>query len=132
MLTCAERLLTTSELRGALAIRANTETLDEDKRDSTSIIISVCTGLVTVDEDRGIIRLVYDTTREYLGTHIFYIKPQKKLTTLEDPIIFDAQKNSLAKTDAHRTMTVICVTYLLFCVFESGFCLTDHEFEERL
>jgi hypothetical protein len=34
--------------------------------------------------------------------------------------------------DTESNITTICVTYLSFCVFESGFCQTDAEFEKRL
>src|SRR5205814_7653763 len=34
--------------------------------------------------------------------------------------------------NAETDITTICVTYLSFRVFESGFCQTDDEFEERL
>jgi hypothetical protein len=34
--------------------------------------------------------------------------------------------------NAESKITRICVTYLSFSIFESGFCQTDAEFEERL
>jgi hypothetical protein len=63
---------------------------------------------------------------------MFCIKPQEDSRTLEDPMIFDAQKNDIAIADAERTITTVCVTYLSFDVFGSGLCQIDGEFEERL
>ena len=40
------------------------------------------------------------------------------------------QDNWFPNAEAH--ITRICVTYLSFTVFESGFCQTDDEFEEQL
>ncbi|KAH6894599.1 hypothetical protein B0T10DRAFT_536696 [Thelonectria olida] len=74
LLTCAERLLTTLELRDALAVTSNTPKLDENKRESTSIIVSVCAG----------------------------------------------------------SIAVVCRTYLLYAVFETGICQTDDEFREQM
>ncbi|OAQ96229.1 hypothetical protein LLEC1_02864 [Akanthomyces lecanii] len=133
LLACAERLLTTSELREALAVRQGSAILDENKRECTSIIVSVCAGLVTVDDKTDIIRLVHDTTRKYLRTHMSYIKPQKSRTTPDGPMEDDnMQEEEVAMADAHRTFRIICVTYLSFNVFESGFCQTTAEFEKRL
>jgi ankyrin repeat protein len=78
------------------------------------------------------IRLLHDTTREYLETHIFRFIPRGEPTTLEDPTTFNAQKNDIAMANAHKTIATICVTYLSFSAFESGCCQTDDEFEERL
>ncbi|KAM0425053.1 hypothetical protein ACHAPT_009612 [Fusarium lateritium] len=132
LLTCAERLLTKWELQDALAVRAGTPTLDRDKRPCIGMIVDVCAGLVTFDEDSGILRLAHDTTRGYLAAHMFCIKPQEDPATLQDPMIFDTQKNADAMADAHNAASIICVTYLSFDDFESGFCPSEEEFQERL
>ncbi|PVH69381.1 hypothetical protein DL98DRAFT_439187 [Cadophora sp. DSE1049] len=118
LLTCAKRLLTILELRHALAVKPGASTLDGKDLPFPNIIPTVCAGLVTVDEvavdeDSRTVRFLHDTTRDYLETHMFCIIPRK------DP-------------ETQRTLTTICVTYLSFEVFESGFCRTDDEFEERL
>ncbi|KAJ4146816.1 hypothetical protein LMH87_001375 [Akanthomyces muscarius] len=132
LLTCAKRQLTTLELQEALAVAEGDLTLDKTKREHTSIIVSVCAGLVTVDADSGIIRLVHETTREYLASHMHCIRPQKALTIVEDPMKVDDEKNASAMAAAHKIFAIICVTYLSFSDFESGFCQTDAAFEERL
>jgi hypothetical protein len=47
----AQRPLTTSELCHALAVELNEEVLDEDNIPDVEEIVSVCAGLVTVDEE---------------------------------------------------------------------------------
>jgi hypothetical protein len=108
-ITCAKRLLTTLELQHALAVEPLTPELDEDNLSDIEDMVSVCAGLVTVDEESGIIRLVHYTTQEY------FERTQKRW--------FPNAKSYIA---------TVCVTYLSFRVFESGFCQTDNEFEKRL
>ncbi|RYP15274.1 hypothetical protein DL765_005798 [Monosporascus sp. GIB2] len=62
-----------------------------------------------MDEKSSIIRLVHYTTQQY------FKRTQTKLFP-----------------DAHFDITRICVTYLSFQSFESGFAQTDVAFEERL
>jgi len=108
-ITCAKRPLTTTELQYALAIKVGQTEFDEGNKPDIEDIVSVCAGLVTVDEERGIIRLVHYTTQEY------FARTQKDwFPTVEIDI------------------TEICATYLSFAVFGSGFCHTDYAFEERL
>jgi len=64
-ITCAKRPLTVSELQHALAVEVSEVELDEDNISSIDDIVSVCAGLVTVDEESRIIRLVHYTTQEY-------------------------------------------------------------------
>ncbi|KAL7904030.1 ankyrin repeat-containing domain protein [Trichoderma velutinum] len=90
-ITCAKRPLTTKELQHALAVEI------------------VCAGLVTIDEESKIIRLVHYTTQEYFER---------------------TQKHWFP--NAQTEMATICVTYLSFSAFETGFCETDQKFEERL
>jgi len=61
------------------------------------------------DEESNIIRLVHYTTQEYF-------------TRTQNHWFPDAEIN----------ITTVCITYLSFDVFESGFCKTYYEFEERL
>jgi ankyrin repeat protein len=108
-ITCAKRPLTTLELQHALAVKVGEAEFDEGNIPDIEDIISVCTGLVTVDEESEIIRLVHYTTQEY------FERTQKKWFPTAE---FD--------------ITAICVTYLSFTVFGEGFCHTDSRFEERL
>ena len=108
-ITCAKRPLVTTELQHALAVEAGESRLDEENLPQIEDMVSVCAGLVTIDDESGIIRLVHYTTQEYFE---------------------QAQKEWFPR--AHADITIICVTYLSFSIFESGFCRTDLEFEERL
>ncbi|KAH6986800.1 hypothetical protein EDB80DRAFT_183080 [Ilyonectria destructans] len=108
-ITCAKRQLTTSELQHALATKTGKSELDDGDLPHIGDMVSVCAGLVTVDEESGIIRLVHYTTQEYLK------RTQERW--FRDP---------------ESVITTTCVTYLSFIVFETGFCKTDRKFEERL
>ncbi|GAB1313418.1 hypothetical protein MFIFM68171_03628 [Madurella fahalii] len=108
-ITCATRPLRASELQDALATREGKPKLDSDDFFQMDDIISVCAGLVTLDEQSSIVRLVHYTTQEY----------------------FDRTKQKWFP-NAESMITTTCVTYLSFDAFESGYCETDDQFEERL
>jgi ankyrin repeat protein len=108
-ITCAERPLTTSELLHAIAVEEDTLELDEDNIHRIEELVSVCAGLVTIDEESDIIRLAHYTTQEYL----------------------DQTKHDWFP-DAQTRIVKSCVTYLSFDAFKTGFCSTDEEFRARL
>lgn len=108
-ITCAKRPLTTSELQHALAIQTRKPELHSGDLPHIEDMVSVCAGLVTVDEESRTIRLVHYTTQEY-----FEQTQERWFPTVQTNI------------------TAICVTYLSFGAFEAGCCKTDEEFEERL
>ncbi|TGO25476.1 hypothetical protein BPAE_0079g00230 [Botrytis paeoniae] len=72
-------------------------------------MISVCAGLVVVDDKSKIIRLVHYTTQEY----------------------FERTRDDWFP-DAETFITTICVTYLSFETFNTGFCLTLRDFVDRV
>ncbi|PTB58597.1 hypothetical protein M431DRAFT_63203, partial [Trichoderma harzianum CBS 226.95] len=104
----AKRALTTSELRHALATERGMTTLDDEDLSDLRDMGRVCVGLVTVDEKSGIIQLVHHTAQEYFES------TQSRWFPEADSVLLGA-----------------CITYLSFKVFESGFCITDDEFEQR-
>jgi len=106
-ITCAERPLTSKELEHALAVVAGYPELPTDNLQDIEDIVSLCAGLVTIDEKSDIVRLVHYTTQEYFI------------------------RNSLFP-DAQNDIAEVCITYLSFKAFEAGFCATKTEFEERL
>ncbi len=55
-ITCAKRPLTTLELQHALAVEVGESEIDEENLSDIDDIVSVCAGLVTVDEESDIIR----------------------------------------------------------------------------
>ncbi|RYP79191.1 hypothetical protein DL771_000169 [Monosporascus sp. 5C6A] len=56
-ITCAKRPLTTSELRHALAVEVGQTEFDKDALPEIEDMVSVCAGLVTVDQQSHIIRV---------------------------------------------------------------------------
>jgi hypothetical protein len=108
-ITCAKRPLTTSEVQHALAVNVDDPELDEENVRTIEDMVSVCAGLVMVDEESSVIRLVHYTTQEYFKrTHATWFP------------------------NAEKDITIVCITYISFNVFEAGFCRTDEEFETRL
>jgi ankyrin repeat protein len=105
----AQRLLTTKELCHALAIEPGDRALNNDNIYDVEDVISVCAGLVTVDEESSIIRLVHYTTQEYFER----VRLEWNPGALEE-------------------IVVACLTYLSFDTFRSGSCANDEAFEQRL
>ena len=91
-ITCAKRPLTASELQHALAVEEGESEFDEDNLSQIEDLVSVCAGLVTVDET-GIIRLIHYTTQEYFQRTYKSWFP-----------------------DVEAKITTICITYLSFTV----------------
>ena len=121
-ITCAKRSLTTLELRHALAVEMGESELDETNLPGIEDMVSVCAGLVTVDEKSNTIRLVHYTTQQFLETNMSRLDAQKDI----------AVTNDIAMTNSQTNITTTCVTYLTFDCFGTGFCTTDEEFEARL
>lgn len=107
-LTCAKRPLTSTELQHALAVEFDHSQLDKDNFTQIEDVIPACVGLVTVNAESKVVRLVHYTTQEYLER------------TQADWF-----------PNAKYTITKVCVTYLSYSIFESGFCRTDDDFEKR-
>jgi hypothetical protein len=90
-ITCAMRPLTTSELRHALAVEVGQAELDKENLPEIEDMVSVCAGLVTIDGESNVIRLVHYTTQEYFER---------------------TQKDWFP--NAEESITTSCVTYLSF------------------
>jgi hypothetical protein len=108
-ITCARRPLTTLELQHALAVETGDSELGDDNLQEIDEVISVCAGLVTIDEESDVVRLVHYTTQEY----------------------FERTQTSWFP-DIQKDIAMTCITYLSFDAFETGFCATNEEFEARL
>jgi Ankyrin repeats (3 copies) len=128
-ITCAKRPLTVLEIRHALAVEKGDSRLDEDNLPDIRDMVPACAGIVTVDEESDIIRLVHYTAQEYLQTHLFLLNPRK------DPIVLGCQRDNIDTADTLNnvaiTITTSCLTYLSFDVFAEGY-LTDEMLEIRL
>jgi hypothetical protein len=64
-ITCAKKPLTTTELQQAIAVGDGDSEVDEDNIPEVESMVSVCAGLVTIDEESNIIRLAHYTTQQY-------------------------------------------------------------------
>jgi hypothetical protein len=71
--------LTVIKLCAALAVKVETSELEPDKIPDPDDLLSVCTGLVVIEEERAIVRLVHYTTQEYF-------RPCRKYTVAAGPI----------------------------------------------
>lgn len=107
-ITCTKRPLAKLELQHALATTENASSIDKGNITEVELIVSVCAGLITVDEESGIIRLIHYTTQEFFER---------------------TQKSYFVNAQEHIAQT--CITYLSFDEFSSGFCNTDGELEAR-
>jgi ankyrin repeat protein len=108
-ITCAKRPLTSREIQHALAVEINSSEFDDQNLTEIADVLDVCAGLVTVEGESEIVRLIHYTTQEYFERTWPSWFP-------------NAQKN----------ITETCLTYLSLDSFGSGFCLSDKEFEARL
>jgi ankyrin repeat protein len=104
----AQRPLTTKELCHALAVEIGDEDFDSENVTDVEDILSVCAGLVTVDEESQIIRLVHYTTQEYLEGIREAWHPR-----------------------AQHEIASTCLTYLCFEPFKSGPCPYETDSENR-
>jgi ankyrin repeat protein len=108
-ITYARRPLTTKELCHALAIEQGDKSLNNNNIYDVDDVISVCAGLVTVDKESSIIRLVHCTTREYFERVRLDWNPSTQ-----------------------KDIAAACLTYLSFDTFRSGSCSSDELFNHRL
>ncbi|KAJ7440422.1 ankyrin repeat domain-containing protein [Mycena latifolia] len=90
----AKRPLSVAELCEALAIEPDATTLDADNLLDISIVLSVCAGLIIVDEAMSVVRLIHYTTQGYFDSI--------------QPVQF---------ADAHMMIASQCLAYLSFDEF---------------
>ncbi|KAH7156175.1 ankyrin repeat-containing domain protein, partial [Dactylonectria macrodidyma] len=108
-ITRARRQLTTTELQHALAVEVGKVALDKDNLPQIDDMVSSCAGLVTVDKESNVIRLVHFTAQEY------FVRTWQQWFP-----------------HAEADITTICCTYLSFEVFLTGPCKLSEEYEKRL
>lgn len=108
-ITYAERQLTTEELSYALAVEADEPEVDKDSNLGIEDMVSICTGLATVDEESDVIRLVHYTKQEY------FERRQKAWNSTFQEVV--APK---------------CLSYLSINTFDAGRCYSDDDFALRI
>ncbi|KAK2592122.1 hypothetical protein QQS21_010193 [Conoideocrella luteorostrata] len=108
-LVVARRVLSTTEVRNAVAIQPGSSELNMLFIPTIEMIGTVCAGLITIDSQSDTVRLVHYTTQQFfeaVGAHWFL--------------------------DAETAITKICITYLSFNTFDSGFCEDEDQLVQRL
>jgi ankyrin repeat protein len=106
-----KRPLSPTELRHALAIREGDREFKTKYLPSLGEVISLCAGLVTLNDKSNVVQLVHYTAQQYFE---------------------DRQHQPKWIRAASTDIATTCITYLSFDTFEAGFCPTDEEFETRL
>ncbi|ETI26227.1 hypothetical protein G647_03004 [Cladophialophora carrionii CBS 160.54] len=101
----ARRQITVPELQEALAVEIDKSALDEDNIPTVDHITRACAPLIAVDTESNIVRLVHYTTQKYLE-----------------------RTRDIWFQNAQIDITRICITYLSFSAFESGFCISEAKF----
>lgn len=108
----AERAMTASELRHALAVgdlEPDETSLDEEALIDEDLLVTVCAGIVIIDKESQIIRLIHYSTQEY----------------------FDRNRNTLFP-NARTIIANDCFRYLSLDPFSEGSVSTDREMLKRL
>jgi hypothetical protein len=92
----------------ALELDPNQPSIDVTDVPQADILVTVCAGLVVIDEESKIIRLVHHTAQEYFDRHrdIFY-------------------------PAAQATLARACILYLQIPAFAEGPCSTKAQFDAR-
>ena len=92
----AQRPLTVTELQHALATEPEARALDEEALPDEGLLVSICAGLVVIENESSIIRLVHYTTQEYLERVQISLFPTAKID-----------------------IAITCLTYLMFDHYSS-------------
>lgn len=98
-LSCSFRLLRVQELQHALATRIGDTAVDPENLTNFDHLVGSCAGLVTVDKESQIVRLVHHTAQEFFESKIGRFFPE-----------------------AHVRLARTCLTYLRFDDFAQGPC----------
>ncbi|KAL8991286.1 MAG: hypothetical protein Q9169_007903 [Polycauliona sp. 2 TL-2023] len=104
-ITYAQRPLSAKELSHALALKSGDSQLDVDDIPDVDDMASVCAGLVVVDAESDIIRLVHHTTQEYFERIRESWNPQ-----------------------AQSQISSACLTYISFSVFATAASRRDADY----
>jgi hypothetical protein len=106
---CVRRPLSTLELLDALAVEPGDTQIDEENILETEQLLTICAGLVTIDEQSDNVRFVHYTTQAYLE--------RNQKTWLPD-----------TKIEVARS----CIAYLSIDGLAIGPCLSQEDYECRL
>ena len=96
-LTHARRPMKVQELRHALAVRRGDKEINNQYLDMEDLLVPCCQGLVSIEKETQIIRLVHHTAQQYLDNNRLAIFPEMQAQILGT-----------------------CLTYLSFSEFQRG------------
>jgi hypothetical protein len=122
----AYRPLTLKEMNIALEVTPSSKSVEdldlENESDFKGTIREYCGLFVSIHQDR--IYLIHQTAKEFLlqDTEISPSLPETR----------GWWKHSISLKEGNCILAEICVIYLSFDAFDTGFCLTDEDFETRL
>jgi ankyrin repeat protein len=105
----ALRPLTVVELQSALAVMPRGTRLDTGDLVHQDIFLSICAGLVVIDPESNVFRLVHFSAQRY----------------------FEGVRADIFP-DAQADIASSCLTYISFEAFASGPCPTDQQLEARI
>ena len=111
----AERPITVKEIQSALAVELDDTDLSEEALPDEDLLVSTCAGLVTIDRESNVMRLVHYTAQQYFER----IRIER----------FPTAQTQIVST---------CLAYLSFDAFgafgefEDGYCPSDKDLETRL
>ena len=80
----AERPLRADELCHALAVEIASADFNIGNVPSMSTLVACCQGLITVDKEASIVRLIYFTLQEYLSSHhnVLFRRPHSAIAEI--------------------------------------------------
>jgi ankyrin repeat protein len=96
--TCAKQQLSPIQLQIAITVETGMKTLDKENTHDIGLAISVCAGLIVLDEERDVVRPVHYTTQEYFEQNWRDWIPE-----------------------AHTQITETCIVYLSSSMIENGY-----------
>ncbi|KAF2186396.1 hypothetical protein K469DRAFT_726396 [Zopfia rhizophila CBS 207.26] len=105
----ALRPLTVAELQSALAVMPGGTRVDHGDLVHQDIILSICAGLVVIDSESSVFRLVHFSAMKFFESIRAAIFP-----------------------DAQADLASTCLTYISFETFAGGPCPTNEQLESRL
>ncbi|OAX82907.1 hypothetical protein ACJ72_02732 [Emergomyces africanus] len=108
----AVRPLQLGELQHAVAVdelETDDHSVSEECLTPQTIVVNACAGLIKIDQESNIVRLVHMTAQEY----------------------FD-RRGTKHFPDAHRDIGMACLKFLRLEVFSEGYCVTDGQYQCRL
>ena len=114
-IVCAQKQLTTLELRYALAIEDGSSELDEDNLPDMNEVIAVCAGLVVIDEKSDVVRLVHYTAQDFFERTTSVWAPfaeemiaRSCLTYLSFGSVVESCSDFIARKGSTRVYDILC------------------------